>query len=49
LAVHIKVRYRDIFELRLMELEFFVNPRNFQISRLEKATVDFRSSTPTPN
>ncbi len=46
LAVHIKVRYRDIFEPRLMELEFFVNPRNFQISRLEKATIDFSSSIP---
>jgi hypothetical protein len=49
LAVHIKVHYRDIFEARLMELEFFVNPQNFQIRRVEKATVDFRSSTPTPN
>jgi hypothetical protein len=46
LAVHIKVHYRDIFETRQIELEFFVNPQNFVISRLEKISVDFRSSIP---
>jgi hypothetical protein len=44
LAVHIRVHYRDIFETRLEELEFLVNPQNFEIRRLEKARVDFRSS-----
>jgi hypothetical protein len=42
LAVHIKINYRDIFESHVVPLEFFVNPQNFQISRMEKVTVDFR-------
>jgi hypothetical protein len=44
LSIHITVRYRDIFENQVMNLEFFVHPLTNVISRLEKAEVDFTSN-----
>jgi hypothetical protein len=39
LRVRITVNYRDIFETKVMPLEFYINPLTYQIQRLEKVVI----------
>jgi hypothetical protein len=39
LRVRITVNYRDIFETKVMQLEFSINPLTYQIHRIEKVVI----------